>query len=281
VNKQILAGSGVLVQAPRLSPLTRDKKVEPVPGTSTRFERWRFWCPYGQWTCADGRRVLFNRDYVPIYQRKRGVTSVADHTEYVPWVNQRWFFNDGNSPAGFGRGIPTWKWRPVVERINKILWMWGLPPLPPRPPQRASSPARLRQRAWAEYEAAIKAAKAAEPVMASAADWREIEERIVSPLSARAIDNKHKIGPGKLRNYIFFGEPKVGERSDVHYWMARCLLERGLPPSEAYVLLRDTNWNKHKYENEYRWEEMTWCVIEKAWSKPFVLWSEQQKRGKP
>jgi hypothetical protein len=161
-----------------------------------------------------------------------------------------------------------------------VLRDWALPELPARPRPSASSPARRRrvERAASKANAAaLWAAHTAAVAAHARAEW-EIRQRIVSPLSPRAIVNKHQIGPGKLRNFIFWGEPKVGERSDVHYWMARCLLERGVPPSEAFVLLRVTNWNKHKFENEYRWVEMTWRVIEKAWARPFVPWREQQQR---
>lgn len=51
--------------------------------------------PYGCWTCADGREVLFNRGYQPIWQRHDGVV-----TECPPhWVEQIvrtcHFYNDG------------------------------------------------------------------------------------------------------------------------------------------------------------------------------------------
>jgi hypothetical protein len=33
------------------------------------YEKWKYAAPYGKWTCADGREVLFNRLYWPILQR--------------------------------------------------------------------------------------------------------------------------------------------------------------------------------------------------------------------
>src|SRR5262249_45377289 len=150
-----------------------------------------------------------------------------DHTEWVPWVSQWWYFSDRNSPAGFGRGIPSWEWRPTVERVNSILRAWGLPELPPRPKPVASSPGLRRLRVREIVEARRRAAEGAEPPKlgeASEADWEEIEERKVSPLSARAIATKqdppNRPLTGKLRNFIFTdGVPRVGERSDVHWWM--------------------------------------------------------------
>jgi hypothetical protein len=104
-----------------------------VPPLGTRFERWRFWCPYGRWTCADGREVLFNRHYIAIYQRRPGKgVRVADHGEWVPWVEQSWFFNDGTSPVSFW-STPSWRWQPALERVNVVLAAWSLPPMRPRP----------------------------------------------------------------------------------------------------------------------------------------------------
>lgn len=56
--------------------------------------------PYGKWTCADGREVLFNRSYRAIWQRVDGVTTPADSTEWVKHVHQEWFYNDGTPRRG-------------------------------------------------------------------------------------------------------------------------------------------------------------------------------------
>jgi hypothetical protein len=37
-----------------------------------RVDRWLFDAPYGLWTLADGREVLFNRFYAPIAERSTG-----------------------------------------------------------------------------------------------------------------------------------------------------------------------------------------------------------------
>ncbi len=54
--------------------------------------------PYGVWTCADGRQVLFNRGYKPLLQRKGGVVLKADQEEWVSFVDQKWFYTDANPP---------------------------------------------------------------------------------------------------------------------------------------------------------------------------------------
>lgn len=52
--------------------------------------------PYGKWTCADGREVLFNRFYEPIWQRRPNESPMpADPHERVLWIDQVWFYDDG------------------------------------------------------------------------------------------------------------------------------------------------------------------------------------------
>ena len=51
--------------------------------------------PYGVWTCADGREVLFNRFYEPILQRATGQAAAeADPAEWVDFVKQEWLYDD-------------------------------------------------------------------------------------------------------------------------------------------------------------------------------------------
>jgi len=54
--------------------------------------------PYGKWTCEDGREVLFNRFYEPIYERRRNSSAeLADRKEWVPWKHQEWFYEDADN----------------------------------------------------------------------------------------------------------------------------------------------------------------------------------------
>src|SRR5689334_21048193 len=54
--------------------------------------------PYGIWCCRDGRKVLFNRRYQPIWQRMPGeLATPANRDEWVRWAKQRWFYHDGHT----------------------------------------------------------------------------------------------------------------------------------------------------------------------------------------
>jgi hypothetical protein len=236
-----------------------------VIAAGTQFEQWRFWCPYGRWTCGDGREVLFNRDYCPIYERHPSqLGRVAQHDEWVPWVRQEYFFNDSNNPVSWW-SVPSWEWQPAVMRINKSLVEWALPPLPPRPRNKRTSSMR-RRRLWEEREQAR-------------------ERRRMLPPTPRQLSAKHKI-IGKLRNYLLHGEPQVELRGIAdedqwqHYdrkvmWMARCLHEREVPEEEAFILLKHTAWNRHR--GEWRGDDKVRATMRKAWAHPFTPWSEQRR----
>jgi hypothetical protein len=64
--------------------------------TISRKEFRQMALPYGKWTCADGREVLFNRFYTPICERLPGQQATrANRNEWVPWKQQEWFYDDG------------------------------------------------------------------------------------------------------------------------------------------------------------------------------------------
>ncbi len=78
--------------------------------------------PYGKWTCADGREVLFNRFYEPIWQRYPGASpQCADPKEWVRWVNQEWFYDDGVRD------------KQKTARGEAVLAEWQVALPPPRP----------------------------------------------------------------------------------------------------------------------------------------------------
>jgi hypothetical protein len=69
--------------------------------------------PYGIWRCVDGREVLFNRFYRPIWQRYPGqIATLADGDECVPKVEHRHFYDDNGTP---------WRSRKVAAALDRVL----------------------------------------------------------------------------------------------------------------------------------------------------------------
>jgi hypothetical protein len=85
--------------------------AEPHRPTHSDIEKMVALLPYGQWVCADGRVVIFNRRYSPIWERlPDGVVQRADPAEWVKWVRQSWF------DLGSARYERT-----ARERLRKVL----------------------------------------------------------------------------------------------------------------------------------------------------------------
>lgn len=85
-----------------------------------RRERQRF-LPYGIWTCADGREVIYDRRYRPFVERRPSealagpeAPRFADPTEWVrDIVKHEWIWNDGTPDAELER------------RQRELLRAWG------------------------------------------------------------------------------------------------------------------------------------------------------------
>jgi hypothetical protein len=94
----------------------RDQSPRPAP--------MRYRLPYGKWICADGREVLFNREYRAIWQRYPGdaIARRADIEEWVKYREQQWFFGDHN---------PPWRNRETERRCEEILRAFGGTSEPP------------------------------------------------------------------------------------------------------------------------------------------------------
>lgn len=79
--------------------------------------RMRLEMPYGIWTCADGREVLFNRRYHPIWQRMPGQAATrAKNGEWVTFERESWFYTDSN---------PPWSSRKTKKKCKEVLAKWG------------------------------------------------------------------------------------------------------------------------------------------------------------
>ena len=101
--------------------------------------------PYGRWTAEDGREILFNRDYSPIWQRLPGqAPEPADPKEWVKGIlTQDWFYSDKHrEPA-------------KRNRAKAALIAWGLPV----PTNADAKPYRLRQDRWGQLRLASQPAQ--------------------------------------------------------------------------------------------------------------------------
>lgn len=84
------------------------------------FKPMRLHLPYGKWKCADGREVLFNRDYCPIWERSPdGVVTPIEPDVYVDHEDSEFYFNDGTAPY-YDNNSAT------VKECLSILNDWGV-----------------------------------------------------------------------------------------------------------------------------------------------------------
>lgn len=99
--------------------VTRHEVVVPRKGTLALPLPIRKLLPYGVWKCADGRDVLFNRDYQPIFDRRVGSGPVpADPQEWVKHIDEeKWFYSDVD---------PPWCDYAARRRCLAVLRDWGV-----------------------------------------------------------------------------------------------------------------------------------------------------------
>lgn len=92
--------------------------TQPRCAISIPFVSMRDTLPYGIWLTREGREVLFNRDYHPIWHRLAPAPpKEADSGERIAFEDQQWFWKDDN---------PPWRDRNTLERCGDILLNWGL-----------------------------------------------------------------------------------------------------------------------------------------------------------
>lgn len=75
--------------------------------------------PYGLWTTAEGREVLFSRDYRPIWSRMPGQSAVAaDPEERIRFVREEWIYTGHR---------PPWRNKARLRECLQALRDWGAP----------------------------------------------------------------------------------------------------------------------------------------------------------
>jgi len=96
---------------------TNGSRQPPISG-GMNYNEWRARLPYGKWTCADGREVLFNRSHMPILERRPGEPAkLARPGEWVESiVDEEFFFDDYTDPK---RHADT------LISVNAVLVEWG------------------------------------------------------------------------------------------------------------------------------------------------------------
>ena len=94
-----MSGSGVrlLTDAAIAEALRSQISVPSMPIPA--FAPMRLRLAYGVWTEAGGTRVLFSRDYFPLWRVSPDGEVVADDPwRWVSFVKQEWFWDNGHTP---------------------------------------------------------------------------------------------------------------------------------------------------------------------------------------
>lgn len=105
------------------------------PKRPSKLERMMTTLPYGLWLCRDGRVVLFNRRYQPIWQRDpQGRVSRADPDEWVKHIcGQNWFYGQVGVPS-------PWRSRKTQKVCERVLMDFGVGHLAAIGPSRGDIP---------------------------------------------------------------------------------------------------------------------------------------------
>ncbi|OUS20979.1 hypothetical protein A9Q95_12170 [Rhodobacterales bacterium 59_46_T64] len=96
--------------------------------TGQFFIPMRFWMPYGIWTEEDGSKVLFSRDYCPLWRIQEGRAPVQDDpNRVVGFIDQRWYFDETsfNQTADVARkrGLEILREYRVVSVPKLVEWL--------------------------------------------------------------------------------------------------------------------------------------------------------------
>ena len=92
------------------------------------FIPMRFWMPYGVWTEEDGSKVLFSRDYCPLWNiQEDRAPAQDDPNRAVRFTDQQWFFDEMTfrQPADVARkrGLEILRGYRVVSVPKLVEWL--------------------------------------------------------------------------------------------------------------------------------------------------------------
>jgi hypothetical protein len=107
--------------------MTCVSREAPAHRAGQIFVPLRFWMPYGVWTEADGAKVLFSRDYCPLWKIQEGRAPVRDDPDRaVRFTDQTWFFDEGSfrGPlnAVMSQGLDILRDHRVVSLPRLVEW---------------------------------------------------------------------------------------------------------------------------------------------------------------
>jgi hypothetical protein len=73
--------------------------ITPAKNPPPFFIPGRLYLAYGMWTEADGAKVLFSRDYLPMWRLREGQKpELVDPRDWISWVEQIYFWEDISDP---------------------------------------------------------------------------------------------------------------------------------------------------------------------------------------
>lgn len=77
------------------SIMTCVSREMPAHRGGSVFIPLRFWMPYGFWVEEDGSKVIFSRDYCPLWKIQEGKSPLRDDPDRdVGFIDQQWFFDE-------------------------------------------------------------------------------------------------------------------------------------------------------------------------------------------
>lgn len=86
------------------------------------FLPYRLYLPYGHWIEADGAKVLFSRDYKPMWRIREGCEAERlDPSLWIRWRNQVHYWDEANTP---------WDSDELRQRMEGVLAISGIQTLP-------------------------------------------------------------------------------------------------------------------------------------------------------
>lgn len=98
--------------------------VRPQPSIAD-FKPMRLYFPYGKCTCTDGREILFNRDYSPIWERSAfGEVKNIQPNVAIQYDSREFYYDD--------RTAPYYDNKNTAENCLLILKDWGVEKMLPK-----------------------------------------------------------------------------------------------------------------------------------------------------